>query len=467
MSGTRKPNIVLIAIDTLRADHLSCYGYSRGTSPRLDDLAREAVLFEECIAADIPTHPSFTSVFTGRGSHAHGVLSVGGKTEPPAEIPMLSEVLAQNGYRTLAADNLGRWMTRGFHTYNGYKWETQDRQARKAEAVNQTAMSLLREGCRGEEPFFLFIHYWDPHTPYLPPKPYDRLFYQKPPGTEKDPNNRSLIPCFAFDPFSGYFADWMGPVTDADWMVAQYDGEIAYCDREVGRLLDLLTFEGRQDDTIVIVYADHGEVMMEHVGYFDHHGLYNCNVHVPLIMRYPARFPAGKRVAPRVQQIDLMPTLLELCGLPPVAGIEGKSLLSLIDEDVAAQAGSAPHPGYDEVFLSEASWQLKRGVVNDQWKFIKALAQDFHGGPMRELYDLERDPDEQVNVVMMYPDIARDLESRLDAWLAERLRLCGKSRDPILEQGEPSLKRVGAGDPLAWKKLMEEQKKAQAQGRPA
>jgi len=180
-------NVVLIALDTLRADHLGCYGYRHPTSPTLDAFAAEAVVFESYFAPTIPTHPSFTSLFTGMDAFGHQVVNVRGKHELAPEIGLLPEMLREHGLTTAATDNLRRWFTRGYGLYESPKpglhregqqadrpWETEKRWV---EAANAVAIPML-ERIAGQQPFLFFYHTWDPHTPYWPPREYRRMFYE-------------------------------------------------------------------------------------------------------------------------------------------------------------------------------------------------------------------------------------------------------------------------------------------------
>jgi len=171
-------NVLFIAIDTLRADYLSCHGHHRPTSPHIDRLAATGVIFGEFIAPHIPTHPGYTTMFTGKDTFTHQIVTQGGKLELEESIRTLPQVLQDRGYFTAAADNLGRWFRRGYDVYEGYQWNHDPNGAwRKAEAVNETAMRVLDQ-CEGQDkPWFAFVHYWDPHTPYLPPPPFNRMFY--------------------------------------------------------------------------------------------------------------------------------------------------------------------------------------------------------------------------------------------------------------------------------------------------
>lgn len=419
-------NIILIDLDTLRADHLGCYGYQRATSPNIDRIARESVVFEQFFAPNIPTHPSHTSMFSGKEAITHNIVSHGGKVEPES-VTFLAELLQRNGYRTAAADNLGGWLKRGFDIYRSYRFDkSADGALRKAEDVNAVALPILDELDRSDQPFFVWLHYWDPHTPYLPPPPYSRMFYS---GNERDPNRHEIDHIFHDACLGDYFADWMGGVTDPEFVVGEYDAEIAYLDAQLARVFDRIARLRAASETLLILVADHGEVLAEHEGEFNHHGLYDANIRIPLILRGP-RLPPGHRVSGLTQNIDLAPTILEMAGLGHLAAevrMEGRSLLPLIQGDRA--------DNYSEMFFSEATVQCKRAIRTKEWKLIRAAGYCHHNLPRLQLYDLRRDPDEQHNIADEHPDVARALEGRLDAWIGQRLRETGRAQDPVLAQG--------------------------------
>jgi arylsulfatase len=421
-------NVILIALDTQRADHLGCYGYPRPTSQFLDELAGQGVLFERCYAPNIPTHPSFTTMHSGKEAITHNVINIGGKAEPAPGVRLLAEILHEQGYYTAAVDNMRRHFPRGFDLYQDYAWDRSTPGVlRKAETVTANVLTALDAIKETSKPYFLFVHYWDPHTPYLPPEPYRQRFY--PAGRDPhDRQNTSMDKVWAFEPFRWYFHSWLPGVTDTAYVNACYDAETAYMDEHLRPVFARLRELGLDQDTVVVITADHGEVLDEHEGHYDHHGLYEANVHVPLIMWAPGRLAAGTRVPGLVQNLDLAPTILDLCGVPNTEGMEGKSLLPCL---LGLRDGN-----YEEVYFSEATWQVKRAVRRGRWKFIKALQPSFHpGSPPRELYDLAADPEEQRNVVEQHPEVAADLERRLDAYVARRLAETGRTVDPAIEQG--------------------------------
>jgi arylsulfatase A-like enzyme len=420
-------NIVLIALDTQRADHLGCYGYEKDTSPFLDSIAARGVVFEKCYAPNIPTHPSFTTMLTGREAIAHNIVNIGGKVPIEDGIPLMPEILKERGYKTAAVDTMGRHFSRGFDEYLSPEWDRSDPLTlRRAEHVTDLAVPLIENFKKQDDPFFLFLHYWDPHTPYLPPEPFRTMFYDKN-GDPYDVNNHSMDPAWNDEMFKWYFHDWMPGVTDTKYVNALYDAETAYMDWQLRRVFAAL--KQIEEETLVIITADHGEILDEQLGFYDHHGLYEGDVHVPLILFAPGVLPAGKRVPGFVQNIDFMPTISELLDLQidEKLKLEGKSLLPLIN--------SERDENYEEIYLSEATWEVKRAVMNADYKFIQAYLPDPHGRPMQELFDLKADPNEQKNIAEENPQIVSEMKARLDAWVARRLQETGREVDPVIEQG--------------------------------
>lgn len=423
-----RSNLILISLDTTRADHLGCYGWRRNTSPHLDRLAEGGTVFTQCFSPWIPTHPAHTTLMTGCDVMQHQVVAQGAKVEPTAGIRMLAELLKAQGYWTGAADNLGKWFTRGFDLYESYQWARDPEGGwRKGEAVTRSALKVLDEASRQQRPFFLFFHYWDPHTPYLPPAPFDRIFYG---GNERDPALKSMAPALNFPPFMYYFRSWMDGVTDIEFPKAQYDAEIAYMDsclRHVFQRLEDLCLTER---TLLVITADHGEELDEHEMWFDHHGLYDTNLRVPLILSQPGTVPAGLRSDGLVRLVDVAPTVLEVLGLEDPGlnyAFQGRSF-------APALSGTPHHPTTDRLFLTENTWMKKRGLRAPEWKLIAAAEHpDLHGRPEVELYHLPSDPGERVNLAPQRPEVVRELHSELDGWVESRMRETGLP-DPLVEQ---------------------------------
>lgn len=445
-------NVLLIAIDTLRSDHLGCYGYHRNVSPRLDRIASQGIVFEDHVAPHIPTHPGFTTIFTGMDAFTHQRVRLGGDVLPDATIKTLAQLLAAAGYCTAAIDNLPDWFRQGFEHYESYKWPWEMAPGagwRRAELVNEKALPLLDQlaaGAARGRPFFLFLHYWDPHTPYLPPPPFGRLFYGQ---DERDPAHlagpHSMKGAFEFETFNEYFKAWIDPeVTHTRFVAAEYDALIAYVDTALQHVWQRLEQHGLDETTLVVITSDHGEVLDDHPCWFDHHGLYDSNVRVPLIVRQPGVLPAGKRVHGFVRHQDQAPTILDHVGLGEIARsarMDGISALPLV-------RGRTPRGLADNVYLTENTWMRKRAWRTPEWKLIDGLEPDIHGFPLLELYHLPSDPGEQHNLAPERPEVVAALQVEMLSWLGRRVRETGKP-DPMSYQRFVNRKITGPRRPEA------------------
>ena len=426
------PNILLIAIDSIRADHMSCYGYERLTTPHIDRFAQSGTLFENTFSAHIPTTSAYASMLTGRDCFGTQVVALRHQGPLRAAVPTAAEILRGLGYNTTCVGFPGNPSSRGFDTYIEYPGWGSYAQGRshKAQLLNDATMPELERLHADDKPWFVMLRHMDPHAPYLPPAPYERMFYG---GDEIDPDNRSMDPVFAFEPFAEFYKSWMPPgVTDKDYIIAQYDGAIAYMDACIQSIFAKLDGLGVLDDTIIALNGDHGETLYDHECWFDHHGIYDNVLHVPLIIRYPAKVPQGKRVAGFNQHKDLLPTLLDLAELDSGqsgASVEfdGTSLLSMMRGEVTSHES--------EFYITECTWMRKHGWRTPGWKLMIALEPDFHFKPPVELYNLVEDPNEDNNLANERPDVVADLRGRMEAWIGKREAETG-FKNPMLTQGD-------------------------------
>lgn len=424
----RLPNIVFFGIDSLRRDHMSCYGYPRLTTPHIDRFAQDATLFEQTFSAHIPTTSAYASMLTGMDVFNTQVVALRHKGGLRPEVSTLAEILKQEGYNTTCVGFTGNPSSRGFDKYIDYAgWGSwNEGRSPKAENLNEVALPELDRLAKKREPFFLFLRHMDPHAPYLPPAPYERIFYH---GNETDPKNKSMEPVMAFKPFRDFFASWMPPgITDKDYVIAQYDGAVAYMDAAIQSIFTALEARGLVEDTIVVLNGDHGETLYDHECYFDHHGMYDPTLVVPLIIRYPGALPAGRRVKGYNQHKDLVPTLLELASIQrDDIRFDGQSLMKLVRGEATT---------FDsEMYITECTWMRKHGWRTPEWKLIIALEPDFHFKPEVELYNLARDPEENHNVAADEPEVVALLKARMDAWIAQREAETGLP-NPIHHQGD-------------------------------
>jgi arylsulfatase A-like enzyme len=428
---THRPNILLLTVDSLRADHLSSYGYHFSTSPFLDAFAEDGVLCEQLICSAIPTHPSYTTILTGQHPIRHNIVAHGGSIELARNIPMLPEILLRAGYRTCAVDNLWRqrlWFGRGFEFVIDPSVRHNLLIRVGCEDLNEPAIHWLKH--HAKEPFFMHVHYWDPHYPYVPPKGYRDLFYEN--GNPTDPNIDTLKDWWQH-PMGALAKDtWLrsenGLITDPDYVISLYDQEIRYLDDGVRQIITAVDRLGLAEKTLIVVTADHGESLTEHGIFFDHYGLYETTLHVPLLFRWPGIIPKGLRLPQLLTTSDITPTILEAVGLASPKVCDGDSFWHLLNGDKGKHI-------HDRVVSLECTWQAKWALRTSRYKFILARQPDQHGSPMQELYDMVSDPKEQTNVVTQHPIVASELRHELEAWISDQLRALGKERDPLLEQG--------------------------------
>jgi arylsulfatase A-like enzyme len=407
---------------------MSCYGYPRLTTPHIDRFAQEGALFERNFSPYIPTPSAYAGMLTGMDLFNTQVVALRHKGPMTPEVTSLPEILREAGYNTTCVGFTGNPVSRGFDTYLDYQgwgsWEMG--RSPKAQNLNSVTIPEIDRLASQKQPFLLFLRHMDPHAPYLPPQPYERMFYH---GNELDPRNKSMEPVMSFKPFCDFFASWMPPgITDKDYVIAQYDGAIAYMDACIEAIFTALKQNGIWDRTIVVINSDHGETLYDHECWFDHHGLYDVTLEVPLIIRYPSKVPAGKRVAGYSLHKDVVPTVLELAGITvDDIAFDGASLMPLVRGDAASHES--------EFYITECAWMRKQGWRTPHWKLIVALEPDFHFKPPVELYNLVEDPEELDNLVDRRPDVVELLKARMESWTAERERETGKT-NPIMTQGD-------------------------------
>lgn len=414
----KKPNLLLLGIDSLRRDHMSAYGYHRLTTPHIDKYSEGGVLFEQHFSPSIPTTPGYASMLTGMDCFGTDVVALRHGGPVGGHVTTLAELLEREGYNTTCVGFTGNPSARGFQTYMDYEgWRADETgRAPKADNLNAVAIPELKRLAADDKPFFLFLRHMDPHSPYLPPKPFERIFYD---GDETDPNNHSLDELYAFKPFVDYFRSWFPEgCTDSAYIDAQYDGAIAYMDAGIQSIFTALETLGIEEETLVVITSDHGETLNEHDCYYDHHGLYETNLRIPLILRFPGKLPSGRRVSGATQIKDVMPTVLELLGIESGIEFDGRSLLPLVRGEERVPES--------EMYITECTWMRKHGWRSAEWKLIVALEPDFHFKPTVELYNLIRDPEELHNIADDEPEIVALLKSRMEAHIARREAATGR-----------------------------------------
>jgi arylsulfatase A-like enzyme len=362
----KKPNVILISIDTLRADHLGAYAYPKPTTPEIDRLAREGLLFENAFSTTSWTLPAHVALFSGMDDISHKV--VDDDRRVPDGVPMLAQILGQAGYLTLGFFSgpyldPGFGIARGFQEYYnctsesppapGQVPENEALHASHSDVTNPVILRKVNERLNGEmrQPFFMFIHFWDVHYDYIPPEKYWRLF---------DPNYKGDFTATDFV-FNTDFKPGMDPA-DFNHIVARYDGEIRYTDDTLRTILGEMQRKGLLKNTAVVIDADHGEEFLEHGGKGHRGHLFDEVLRIPLILWYPSHVAPG-RSRKLVSITDVAPTILELVGIRKNPMMTGESLLRSSDQgrDLLIELKIAAF-GMDQVGLRS----LKQKVIDDR-----------------------------------------------------------------------------------------------------
>ena len=442
-----RPNIILLVIDSLRGSNLSCYGYSRKTTPAIDAIAEQGTLFEQAISVGCWTLPVHASLFTGLYPISHGVTI--SKDALPEGFPTLPRWLGELGYQTASFSNNAyissiTGLTQGFDLVEDV-WEQSNprgvrrtrmgqlikflerfgqttkpviralRRLQKMRAVlkrkqnktdkgarltNDKIRAWLKEGRDPQKPFFVFVNYMEPHLPYNPPSPYDRTFMSS-----------------RYSPSRVGRAGDNGNAPKGDnekrrqehieILRALYDGEVRYLDDRIGELVEFVKSMGMLDDTMIVITSDHGDSLGEHDHYGHRMALYEQLVRVPLIIRYPNCFRPGARVSQHVSLIDLYPTILHLAGADgDLATANGfHNLINPPDLDVR------PFIVAENTAPKSQNSVTARMVRTVRHKFIWKSDQS------HELYDLTRDPEELVNLAEAEPQVVQEMQEHLENWI--------------------------------------------------
>jgi len=396
-----RPNVLIITVDTLRADHLGCYGFTLARTPAIDKLARESVRFTDAISSAPITMPAHSSIFTGLFPVAHGVRDNGAYALGENAVT-LAERLRDAGYTThafVSALVLNRRynLNQGFETYDDDLWAEDEPKLfmireRQAPKTADRFLQWFGDWDRSRaKPFFTWIHFFDPHQPNRP------------------------------------------SAADAALAVTPYDAEIAGVDRQIGRIVETLRAKGVLDNTLLILTADHGESLGEHGEQTHAIFVYDATVRVPLLMRYPSAF------APRVyggstRSVDIVPTVLGILGLPGGEATDGRDLGSAIRGREAAPV----LPQYSESLLSEVGFGMAPlfAIRSNGYKYIRA--------PRPELYDLRNDPHELHDLRATLPRVAANLDAQLTQLMKDSSRHSVKAAaNPMTRETEESLQALG------------------------
>ncbi|MFH2002566.1 MAG: sulfatase [Planctomycetota bacterium] len=444
----QRKNVLLIVVDTLRADHLGCYGYPRPTTPHIDALAETGTLFSRFYTVVPSTLASFTSFLTSLHPKDHGTSRNGFTVNRSA--PIVSEVFQNSGYETSAfvssfclSSEFG--MDRGFDYFNEeFNKGTSladNKLIRSARFVTASFLIWLNQR-NMEKPFFSMVHYFDPHWPYSPTQATMKLFnaHESEPGTEPSfiqaQENLS-----ASNGIPGEFEKNMHNL---------YCAEIRCVDTQIGKILDHLKQMELLEDTIVVFTADHGETFWEHDDFFNH-GLfvYDTTLHIPLIISNPGWVPDRARSDVLLSSLDLAPTLCDLTGIEVPAEFQGESFMELLLH------GQAPKPA-EPLFFAEATRppSVEEGAARPNLNKAKCVRKGpfkfisvpYTHIPRRELYNLDTDPEERQNLIddSGYTDLATEMEEALRRW-ANHYRSSDRSenRDAMDSEARNKLNQLG------------------------
>jgi arylsulfatase A-like enzyme len=394
------PHILLISIDALRADHLSCYGYDRHTSPVLDGLAARGTRFSKAFVNTHGTPPSHATLLSSlyQETHRVGIGAAPTVNTLPTGVAMIQEILSAAGWHTVAITGGGFMsaefgFSRGFDVYVDHA----RRVARQAEELVENIRPALRSG----RPVFAFFHTYQVHSPYAPPKRFRRLFGEY--GGSIEATSEALLEVHS-DAGKEFTRE------DFEFLESLYDGEIRYTDEVLGVLLSSLESIGFLDNAVVVVTADHGEEFGEHGGVLHGGKLFEEILHVPLIIS-GAGVARGVVDSALVSHVDIAPTLLTLAGLEIPEVMEGRTVFDppaperWNDQRVFAQYGDALYC-----------------VRTPRWKLVQRIANQ-----RVRLFDLHRDPRERRDLSARHPDLAADLLSEIEEWRARR---------PLVDLGE-------------------------------
>jgi len=412
-------------VDTLRADHLGYHGYTRKTSPTLDRFTEEAVAFMAHHSHASRTGPSVASIFTSLHVKSHGVVNPLDRWDGVGVLEKsrttLAELLKTAGYRCgaiVANPNLYQQFgfSQGFDEYTPVHMHTH------ASVINSLAAKWITKA--KDAPFFMYLHYMEPHSPYGSIEQFDRLFLD---ADYKGPITGEHLQLDEILKGSFETAD-----TDKRRIVDLYDQDIRCFDSSFKELLGFLDEQELAENTVVAVLSDHGEEFFDHGGVLHGYTLYKDQLHVPLIIRAPGIAPA--RIESTTRNIDVLPTLLDLLGISAPEQIHGKSLVPLIH---GAQAEDLPL--FSEAGIRAVKTVKSRSFQVGHWKYIETI---FPNNVLPEFYDLSADPKEMNNLIALKPKMAEKMKKEMDAFAGSLLQ--AKTRSVILDQkGLEQLKELG------------------------
>ncbi len=405
-----RPNVLWITMDSCRYDHLGCYGYRRAQTPNIDRIAGQGLAFSQAIAQASATRYSVPSMVTGR--YPLRVPSRSFAFKPPDEHRTVAEGLRELGYGScvITDEHPVLHSARGFDQVLRIRKDPAARTHACLQAIDQLK----------EEPFFIWLYYWDPHIPYTPPDRFRTLFEPVPLKQPNPPEQHLSLPAQKRIPIRdsngilksdlvvmkriNFLGDVVPTELDRQHLINLYDAEIAYVDEQIGRVIEKLKGEDLWDQTLVLITADHGESFGEHGRYYHGLNLFDEVIRVPLIVKPPGPLEGGRSISNLVRNVDIMPTILDLCGASPPRDLDGISLRSF------SQPGSAPAfpaeaGAYSEIYYQEGGFRehFLMAFRTAEYKLITDMLQG-----TEQIYDLQADPGERQNLLGSMPDGIKD-----------------------------------------------------------
>ena len=404
----KKPNVVLLLVDTLRADHLSHFGYHRPTAAPLDDFAAQATVFTRAYAPAPWTAPSAASLHTGLFPTGHGLLAKGDKLD--ARLLTIAEALKARGWHTLGHSfnhhvSSKTGFDQGFSVFDDFLGH--------ATAYPDISRLLPRVGNQLDSmpggPFFLYLHPMNVHGPYKVPKPHRADLLGRPPSRKFVYYGRKMRAILQRGDLE--VRKHVGPRM-LQSLVDQYDTAIRYSFAELAKILDLLKERDLYDDSLIVLTADHGEELFEHGGFSHGYSLHEELLHVPLYIKLP-RQKRPRRIGTPVSLLDIYPTIVDLLDIPGAPGSDGHSLLPLLQ----GRSGEAPARQH---FVHLVDWKARcrgRALANERFKLVE-VERNYEG--LRNttmLYDRRNDPNESINLAQHKPELVKSMRSALQAAL--------------------------------------------------
>lgn len=456
--------VLYLDIDTLRPDHLGCYGYHRNTSPNVDRIAGEGVRFTNYYASDAPCLPSRSALFNGRFGIHTGVVNHGGEAADmflegkdrqfwAREDRMTwTQKMREAGFYTVSISPFAErhaawWFYQGFLEIHN----TGRRGNESAEEIMPTAINWLEQNGQSDN-WFLQLNLWDPHTPYRAPAEFGNPFQNDPPPSFMTEERRKKQ-FESYGPHSAQEGTGYG-IRDEDWQefhrtfprvprnissmddykqwIDGYDCGIRYMDDQVGKVLDILEKQGVLDETVIILSSDHGENQGELNIYGDHHTADHITSRVPLIIRWPGVTPAGTSCEALLYNLDLPPTMLEFVGGTAPALWDGESFAPAVRGEEFA--------GRDHLVVSQCAWSCQRSVRWKNWMMIRTYHDGLKDFAPVMLFDVENDPHELNDLAQAKPEVVNEGLAILERWTAEMMTSSEHAEDPmwiVMSEGGP------------------------------